>query len=301
MSHAVLVFLTALVLCMVHNVVVGSNVTLTVNPASLQPGLTTSMTLTCSLDDTVAGPGSGGLVGRAVDSTTDNLKYVTSIVVSRDGSDVASMTEHISATALADVTNAHVTGSIHNTPGDRGHIEITWTYPTADKSGSYTCDVTAVDDVGHTVSLSSVVEVGMTSPTTEDLVNYIHNMQVKMAAMEGKIAQMEAKASHIETGTLVYDNYINRGPWTTTQIYHVGYYDMQYLDQTVTFAKAYTTPPVVTWSTGYYYNHDGTGELYSTTLVTVTNTGFTLRVGKYPGHDHHDIDRMDLVWTSFPQ
>ena len=71
--------------------------------------------------------------------------------------------------------------------------------------------------------------------------------------------------------------------------------------QTVKFAQPYDSPPVVTWSTGFYYNYAGTGELFSTTLVHVDAKGFTLRVGKYSGHDKHDFERMDLVWTSFPK
>ena len=74
-------------------------------------------------------------------------------------------------------------------------------------------------------------------------VKYIHNLQVKMAVMEVEMTQMKTKASHIETGTLVYDNMQSPGAWTTTQTYHVGYYDMQYLDQVTgcCFLKSYRT------------------------------------------------------------
>ena len=76
------------------------------------------MTLRCSLDDTSG----AGLVGRSVDRTSEDVHYVMSILVTRNGADVASITTHIPARAMADVTNVHVTGSIGDAPGDRGFV-----------------------------------------------------------------------------------------------------------------------------------------------------------------------------------
>merc|ERR1719242_1662801 len=90
---------------------------------------------------TVTSP-SGSLIGRrdaAPDMTSENktlsdIRYVTSLSISRDGVDVAMVSEHIPAKALLAGRKLSVTGGIDlhgsgNSSGggvDRGFIEMAW-------------------------------------------------------------------------------------------------------------------------------------------------------------------------------
>jgi len=271
---------------------VGSEINLDVTPSSLQPVLTDTMTLRCSLDDTSG----AGLVGRSVDRTSEDVHYVMSILVTRNGADVASITTHIPARAMADVANVHVTGSIGNAPGDRGYIELTWRYPTSAQAGTYGCNITGLNDAGHTILFTKTVELEAISPTIDDLVRQIHKMQLKSDADDAKMAQM----SHIENGTLEFHNparWSNTNTYTETGEGWTG--PMRYQDQTVKFDQPYVRPPVVTWDQNFiyvYHQH----LLYSVRLVKVDKYGFTIRVGKFRDSTNYDFQRLDLNWKSFP-
>merc|ERR1712154_12968 len=111
-----------------------STVTLTITPSGIQPGLTSDLTLTCGVNDVITAS-SGGIVGRglpdtssqfaqAATQTTDQLATVTSLVVTRNGGNVASVTTVTPAHALTD-PNLTVTGSLGG--GVAGNLSLAWT------------------------------------------------------------------------------------------------------------------------------------------------------------------------------
>ena len=86
----------------------GSKITLTSSPSSVQPSLTKSLNISCSLHDTSLP--SGALIGRSVTNTSYDVTHVTSILIMRDGSDVASITPYTAA--KSSLTNVKVSGEI---------------------------------------------------------------------------------------------------------------------------------------------------------------------------------------------
>ena len=84
----------------------------------------------CGVTDTSSG--SGGLVGKRSSFVTDDVRIVTSLIVTRDGQDVASVSEHLPAQALADVGSVKVEGRVdNNVLGEKGSVYVLYIFPGA--------------------------------------------------------------------------------------------------------------------------------------------------------------------------
>merc|ERR1712018_884947 len=94
-----------------------------------------------------------------------------------NGEHVASVTQFDPAKALVDLSNLQVTGDVSGTSGERGYIELTWLYPTQAQTGEYVCEVNAIDDAGHNVVFSTTLEVGVSSPSVDDLVGHVQELE----------------------------------------------------------------------------------------------------------------------------
>ena len=109
-----------------------------------------------------SGPDSNNLVDRSesVANTTFNVKFVTSIVISKDGVDVATLSVHFPAKSLVDTTDVHVNGSLSGQRREtKGHLEVTFDHPTVNQVGTYRCEVNGIDSQGHTYHFSKTVEI----------------------------------------------------------------------------------------------------------------------------------------------
>merc|ERR550534_1525284 len=123
-----------------------SVVTVTSDPGTGHLGLTRRLTVTCAVSDVSA---SNAIIGRrdaGSSQSPDDLQYVTSLAVWRDGLALASVTEHSAATALGDLANITVTGSLN---GTKGLLTLTWLFPGQGQAGEYTCEGAGVTAQGH--------------------------------------------------------------------------------------------------------------------------------------------------------
>ena len=53
-------------------------------------------------------------------NTPDDVAYVTSVTVKKDGADIALINEHFPAKSLANSANLKVSGSLSGTGGEKG-------------------------------------------------------------------------------------------------------------------------------------------------------------------------------------
>merc|ERR1719367_2248351 len=158
--------------------VAGSEIEFSNSPDVIQENLTKEMKMRCSLNDT-ASSFNGGLIGkRAVTQTAGNVKHVTSIVIMRNNGDhVATVSNFAAAQALLDTGNLDVEGDVSGNSSERGFISLTWTYPTTQQTGEYVCEINAIDDQGHNVVFTTSLEVGVTQPSTAELVNALRSLE----------------------------------------------------------------------------------------------------------------------------
>ena len=105
----------------------GSDINLTKSPDSIKPFLTHSLSLRCSLSDSVwqvltTSPSPLVIGKRGQQGSDDNIRFVTSLVVSRDGQDVASVSDYVPAKAVSGENNLQVQGAVSKTAGERGCV-----------------------------------------------------------------------------------------------------------------------------------------------------------------------------------
>ena len=124
----------------------------------------------------------------------------------------------------------------------------------------------------------------------------INAQETELMSLKGQLSSMQESLSHVENGFVLFNT--NSGDWSKTYMYSKIGHVMCYQDQTVTFRKTYSSPPVVTWSTGSL-EHRNDMVFYTVEMMEVKETGFTIRVGCYSSSDHSFwIYRLGLEWTS---
>ena len=124
--------------------------------------------MTCALN------GSDMMTSSTTANSSTAVKFVTSLIVMRDGHRVASITEHTPPAVHQDLDNLKVKGQI---TGSSGFIHMTWTYPSDAQAGIYTCQSSGLTTGGHFVNLEVNVEVRVATPNCNDLVKYIGDQQ----------------------------------------------------------------------------------------------------------------------------
>lgn len=297
----------------------GSDIVFEKTPEKINPLLTPSLTLRCSLHDSTPPTGSGGLVGRRdVTHTDDNIRFLMSLVVTRnDGEHVASVTQLTPSRGLVDAGNLHVTGDINTGHEELGYLKLVWVYPDASQAGTYSCEVNGMTSQGHGVVFSQTAEVVVTQPSLADLVQHIHDQELKIVEMKQEMeasrldlsaelntTKMELqsttkelndvkvqldKARHIENGTLKCGD---SRQWTEDSS----------TSKTVTgtFTKVYEKAPIVHIGVveNKVANHDSFNSWYEVTLVNVGNDSFTIKCSLKGGW-YNSVSGLSVDWVSF--
>ena len=97
----------------------GSDLSFTSNPPTIQSPMIGNLTLRCSLRDSL--PQSGTIIGRRdVTHSQSDVMYVTAMVITHDGKDLASISEHIPATLLESGISAQTRGQISSNQSEKG-------------------------------------------------------------------------------------------------------------------------------------------------------------------------------------
>ncbi|XP_005101068.3 uncharacterized protein LOC101863352 [Aplysia californica] len=258
------------------------------------------MTLRCSLNDT-AMTVNAGLVGRRdVTQTLNNVQHVTSLVVTRNnGEQVASVTQFDPAKALVDLASLQVTGDVSGTSGEKGYIELTWLYPSAAQAGEYVCEVNAIGDVGHNIVFSTTLEIGVTTPTIDDLVNHIKDLENDTSSTRTKIDQIKndisavhsqlancSKATHTETGILHCGDsthWVKSGQWDRNNfISHK-------------FQYPYDQPPIVKLGIVSLDHDNNANTRFDVELTKVDENGFQVECQTWADSRLFDIS---VSWIS---
>jgi len=281
----------------------GSVIEFNNEPLAIQAGLSRTMKMRCSLNDTMVANVTGGMVGRDVTQTNANVQHVTSLVVMRNnGEHVASVTQYDPAKALVDLTTLQVTGDVSGQSGERGYIELTWMYPNQAQTGEYLCEINAIDDEGHNVIFSTTLEVGVETPTTDDLVSHVQELDKSREAAKKKIdqitqdiAQMQSdlsncsKPRHTETGHLhcgSSDNWNKQDDWK------------HYVKVGQKFDRPYDKPPIVKLGITSLDHDNNQNTRFIIDLDTVDKTGFTVRCNTWAGSYIFDIT---VSWISLEE
>lgn len=166
----------------------GSTINLTATPTDIKNGLTSTLTLRCWLNATATRRDLGPVAA------------VTSLVVMRDGDDVASVTATRPARATRPWDDLHVTGDLH---GHGGDLQLTFTNPNVNQSGQWSCEANAISDSGHAVTFDTPVEVSLTTPTSHDVIAAVRQLAktnadllTKQQDLERTIADLKSNGSH---------------------------------------------------------------------------------------------------------
>jgi len=123
---------------------------------------------------------------RSVNQTNEDMKFVTSMVISRNNVDLCSISEHFGVTQLtSDVT---VAGHLNTGQGERGMLQLTWPHPSQAEAGSYKCEVNALNAQGRSFIFSQTLDVVEEEASINDLVVKMHRMELEKEKMQVTIA-----------------------------------------------------------------------------------------------------------------
>jgi len=276
---------------------------LTSSPAQIKDGLTGSLSLRCSLNDTAP---SAGLIGkRDVTMTTDNVDEVTSILIMRNGQDVAAVS-HKHPAAILDGIAVAVNGEVKGEPGERGHLTVSLVNPGHNESGEYVCEINAITWTGHSVKFTQTLEVTLVTPTVEDLVHYVRNQQNMIQNQQSTINNQQStiqsltssvtslqtsvqELQHIETGTIQCGDSKH---WSSIG---GGWFQSP---QSATFTSTYSRAPVVTLSVIEVDKGTHDAFWYYVELQNVSAGGFNFRC-KSKNYPTYHVWHFSVTWTSF--
>jgi len=119
---------------------------------------------------------------KSVSHTDDNVRFVTSILISRDGVDVASISDHFGVRQL--VKDVMVTGQLTGVHGVGGELQITWPHPTPSEAGEYRCDVDTFSAQAHSIIFSQTINIAEAEVSMSELVNEVHRLKLEKEQME---------------------------------------------------------------------------------------------------------------------
>lgn len=263
-------------------------------PTVVKEGLTSAVTLRCSLNDT--SPSSAVIGRRDVTRTADNVELVTSVIIMQNGNDVASVTQGHSARSLTAAGNIRVTGDVTKRVGEKGHIEVTYTAPNQNETGEFVCEVNAITEAGHGVVFTTSLEVTTSQPTMADLISHIRDLTLSRDSLAARVTQMEAGrvngSAHSESGVI---ECFDSTKWNGQ--HHVAAGDTHTLDVRQRFSTSYTAPPTVQLGVVEMDDDNHKNSRWVVSLVSVDTTGFTVRCGTWMDST---IFRMAVSWVSIP-
>ena len=123
---------------------------------------------------------------KSLTQTADNMPVVTSIVIYRNGVDLASISEHFPLRQF--VPDAKVSGHLSSSHGTRAALVITWPHPSDSEVANYTCDVTSMNAQGHTFVFSQTTTVSEAQVSISDIVRQLHQLTLEKEQMQKMIA-----------------------------------------------------------------------------------------------------------------
>jgi len=266
----------------------------------IHPRLTHTMVARCDLNGSLP---SQLYASSPLDSkSADQVTHVTAITISRNGSDVGTVTKFDPAKAILDLeVIGHVSGSVTGVVGENSYLELVWQYPTDQQAGNYTCEVSAITDHGHCVSFSRSVFIQyIPAPSIDDLVTHIYDQQKTIARMSEIVKELKTSSSKstktgIQQGKIQLDSSTNWGSSTRTS-------RMKRQERAVSFGKPYSSAPIVSLSLSHIEANQRDQKLqFWLKLVSVNETGFIMACENYHYYDdNYKISSMTVDWTSFP-
>ena len=162
-------------------------------PAKIKYPMTSSLTLTCTLNDDLVTPAPGnGIVGRAADPTSDDvIKHITAMTISRAGIPIATVSLFTPAHTEPglDLSNLHVSGDV--SAGHQGHLELVWEFPNSNQTGEFSCEVGGVTEAGHNVHLTDTVVVSTAQVNLDDILSEIHDLKILVHGQQKTIADQQ--------------------------------------------------------------------------------------------------------------
>jgi len=120
---------------------------------------------------------------RSVTQTADNMAFVTSILISRDGKDLATITEHFAATSLDGASGFQVSGQLSGLTGGKGHLQLVWTHPGVAEAGNYRCDIDALTNRGRSFDFTKTLSVSEEEVSVQDLVIHLQKLELEKQNM----------------------------------------------------------------------------------------------------------------------
>jgi len=309
----------------------GSVIKFNASQPSIQPPLTEDLSMRCSLEDTEthAGPTSGpAVIGkRDTSRTSDDVAYVTSLIIKKDGADIATINEHFPAKSLTNSANLKVSGSLSGTTGEKGFLELSWHRPDLHQVGDYTCEVTSLMTSGSTVKFTATVAVDRDELGLDDIINHVSALQIHeetnrklIEDLQNKVDNQQAtilaqnaafnslktntssqitgilktitERTHMETGLVQF-------PKSASWIAQPG---NQWLKrEKITFKRPFSSPPQIITSVGRMDMDLAPGKVFffKADDINVTNNGFTLET--WTDHDYlNQIYYIHVYWMAVP-
>jgi len=148
---------------------------------------------------------------KSVSHTDDNVPFVTNILISRDGVDLVSISDHFGVRQLT--SDVIVTGQLSGGQGVGGELQITWPHPTLAEAGNYRCDVTALSAQAHSVVFSQTINIAEAEVTMNDLVSEFRRLKVEKENLEKTVNELnndnQAMNKTIETLSLTNQSQTN--------------------------------------------------------------------------------------------
>jgi len=286
----------------VLSVVTASTIEFVTPKKDFIPNLTSTLDLTCTFNGSDVATTVGPMVigRRGISNSTSGVKFLSSLIIVRNGNEnVASITEHMPATALMDLTNLKVDGQLS---GNSGFLHLSWTYPSDAQAGSYMCESNGMTSSGHFVTLKEHLELGKATPSVTDLVKYIGDQQKAIAGLEQTVEHLQTTVTdqqreitnlrNVQTGIIDCGRptgYVgNLKDWDGQQD--------KYKMKTVNFNQTYIRAPEVHLSFGFV--DESCHAFFRADLLSVTASNFTMRCR---GYAPCLPDYMLVNWVSIPQ
>ncbi|XP_059147316.1 uncharacterized protein LOC131935050 [Physella acuta] len=172
--------------------VAGSRIELSTTPEKVVQGLTSSVSLRCSLLDTTdvtsapeieleSDKGEGRC--NQVTDTVENIQNVISVTLSKVGMTLTPLAtvSVFSPPVSASTGNLTVTGHVKGEPGKaRATLEVTWDRVTLQEHGVYACEIHALTSAGRLLTFASRLELDVVSPTVSELLERLEHVQAEV-------------------------------------------------------------------------------------------------------------------------
>jgi len=123
---------------------------------------------------------------RSVNQTAENMKFVMTMVITRNGVDLATISEHFPVKPL--VPEVTVTGHLTNGQAERGKLQMTWPHPSQAEAGNYQCVIDTLSPEGHSIIFSQTLNIAEAEVSISDLSSKMHKLELEKEQMQLTIA-----------------------------------------------------------------------------------------------------------------